>query len=329
MQLVSSNKTVDFDDVQEGRRVLELESKAIKVLADNLGADFSKAVDILFSVKGRVILTGMGKSGHIARKIGSTMASTGTPSTFVHPAEASHGDLGMVTNRDVIVALSNSGETSELSDILVYAKKYNVPIIGITSKDGSTLAKTADTKLILPKIEEACPLGLAPTTSTTLMIALGDALAVAVLKRKGFSASDFSMLHPGGKLGQKLMCVEKLMHQGADIPLVSRNSKMSDVLISMTAKGFGCTGVTDDFGNLVGIITDGDLRRHIENLLGKTAADVMSPKPKVTEAKILVEDAVAKMNSHSITSLFVVAKKDDAKPVGILHIHDCLRAGHG
>ena len=316
------------DDLYEARRVLAIEAQALEALALSLEDHFSTAVDLILNTKGRVILTGMGKSGHVAHKIAATFASTGTPSYFVHPAEASHGDLGMIADQDLIVALSNSGETSELSDILAYAKRYKIPLIGLTTNSSSTLAQTADVALALPKVEEACPLGLAPTTSTTMMMALGDALATAVLRRRGFSAADFGSLHPGGKLGQKLLRVEKLMHQGNSIPLIQVGASMQDALIEMTSKGFGCLGVLDKEKQLLGVITDGDLRRHISsNLLEKKVEEIMTIDPFVIVADMLAHEALAILNERGITNLFVVDMNNHKKICGIVHVHDCLRAG--
>lgn len=316
------------EDLIEARRVLEIESGALKVLGQTLTEHFSAAVDAILATQGRVILTGMGKSGHVANKIAATFASTGTPSYFVHPAEASHGDLGMIANQDLILALSNSGETSELSDILAYAKRYKIPLVGMTTNAASTLAKTADISLKIPRVEEACPLGLAPTTSTTMMMALGDALATAVLRRRGFSAADFGSLHPGGRLGQKLIRVERLMHKGKSMPLVLSGVLMQEALIDMTAKGFGCLGVIDAHCNLLGIITDGDLRRHIGSaLLDKKVEEIMTLNPLMIAPDLLAQEAIAIMNEKSITNLFVTENRNSRKPIGILHVHDCLRAG--
>lgn len=328
--LVNPKNAMNFNDVEEAQRVFALEAAGIQALSRSLGEDFTAAVERVLATRDRVILTGMGKSGHIGNKIASTLASTGTPSTFVHPAEASHGDLGMITKNDTIIALSNSGETSELSDILAYAKRHGVPIIGMTSKPNSTLATMADVALVLPKMEEACPLQLAPTTSTTMMMAYGDALATAVLKRRGFSAADFGSLHPGGKLGQRLMLVKKLMHSGDSIPLIQETASMKEALIQMTSKGFGCVGVLDALGVLSGMVTDGDLRRHMgDDLMGAKVVDIMTPNPQVISEAILAEEALARMNDRGITSFFVVATaaEKDRSPIGILHIHDCLRAG--
>lgn len=326
----NENLKVNLTDIEEARRVLALESQALEALSQTLGAEFTAAVDVIFQTTDRVIVTGMGKSGHVGNKIASTLASTGTPSTFVHPAEASHGDLGMITANDTILALSNSGETSELSDILAYAKRHGITLIGITSNGESTLDQTADVSLVLPKREEACPLGLAPTTSTTMMIALGDALATAVLKRRGFSATDFGSLHPGGKLGQRLMRVGKLMHKAPKMPLIPQDAPMEEALLKMTSQGFGCVGVVSEGGDLLGMVTDGDLRRHMgRDLMSSKVVDIMTKNPRVIHENILAEEALARMNQAGITSFFVVKndQESDRKPIGILHIHDCLRAG--
>jgi arabinose-5-phosphate isomerase len=314
-------------DLAAARRVLAAESEALSVLADRLGAQFSKALDLLTRGEGgRVIVTGMGKSGHVGRKIAATMASTGTPALYVHPGEASHGDLGMVTRHDALLALSNSGETSELTDIVTYSRRYGIPLVAITSRTESSLAEAADIALILPDVGEACPMGLAPTTSTTMMLALGDALAVALLERQGFSSTDFQVFHPGGKLGKQLLKVSSLMHKGDAVPLVAEDRAMGEVLLVMTQKSFGCVGVLDGQGHLIGIITDGDLRRHLDaSLFGRKAREVMTADPLTTRAGLLAAEALGVMNDKKITSLFVV--EDDRRPVGILHLHDCLRAG--
>ncbi|MBI2256290.1 MAG: KpsF/GutQ family sugar-phosphate isomerase [Proteobacteria bacterium] len=285
----------------------------------------AKALDILHGVTGRVIVSGMGKSGHVARKIAATMASTGTPAQFVHPAEASHGDMGMVTSADAVLALSNSGETAELADLITYSRRWHIPLIAITSRRQSTLGGAADVTLALPPTGEAGALGLAPTSSTTMMLAVGDALALGLLEAKGFSAEDFHRFHPGGKLGQKLLHVADLMHGGPEIPLVGKNTQMSLALIEMTSKTFGCVGVTDATGGLIGIITDGDLRRHMgADLLAHPVSAVMTAHPLTIAAQALAAEAVRIMNEKSITSLFVV---DGGKPAGIIRLHDCLRAG--
>lgn len=328
MQVAES--IVTLDDIQEARRVLTLEANALLHLSKQLGTEFSKAVDCIYRLSGRLIFTGIGKSGHVANKIASTLSGTGTPAFFVHPAEASHGDLGMIIKGDAILALSNSGETAELSDIIAYTRRHHIPLIGMTTGHNSTLAKNSDIVLLIPQVEEACPLGLAPTTSTTMMIALGDALATAVLKRRGFSVSDFRSLHPGGRLGQRLMKVEQLMHTGDNIPLVSLGTGMKNALLIMTSRGFGCVGVVDTQSELVGIITDGDLRRHLENdLLNALVDHVMTPNPRLIVKNAIAQEALARMNQYEITSFFVRDCETSSKPIGILHVHDCLRAGLG
>ncbi|MDD7314090.1 MAG: KpsF/GutQ family sugar-phosphate isomerase, partial [bacterium] len=277
--------------------------------------------------KGRIIVTGMGKSGHIARKIAATLASTGTPSFFVHPAEASHGDLGMVTNDDKIIAISNGGESRELSDILLYAKRYGIPLIAITKNPESTLGKAGDIVLKLPDDGEACPLGLAPTSSTTATLVLGDVLAIALMERKGFTKTDYKQRHPGGKLGAILQKVSDLMHKGDDMPIVNEDTPMQEALLVMTSKMLGCVGIIDNSGKLVGIITDGDLRRWLtSDVLNKKVSEVMTKNPKVVSPDILAAEALNIMNNtgRGITQLFAV---QDGKPVGIIHIHDCLRIG--
>jgi arabinose-5-phosphate isomerase len=273
-----------------------------------------------------VIVTGMGKSGLVGRKIAATLASTGTPALYVHPGEASHGDLGMVTERDALLALSNSGETAELTDIVTYSRRYDIPLVAITSRTESSLAEAADVALILPDVGEACPMGLAPTSSTTMMLGLGDALAVALLERKGFSSADFQIYHPGGKLGRQLLKVAALMHQGDAVPLVTEDRPMGDALLVMTQKSFGCVGVLDEQGRLAGIITDGDLRRHLDaSLFHRSAGEVMTRSPLTIRPGILAAEALRQMNERKITSLFVL--DETRHPVGILHLHDCLRAG--
>jgi arabinose-5-phosphate isomerase len=312
-------------DLASAKRVLALESEALQSLSASLNGDFIKALDILSAASGRVVVSGMGKSGHVGHKIAATLASTGTPAVFVHPAEASHGDLGMITDKDAVLALSNSGETAELSDLVAYTRRFAIPLVGITSKQSSSLGEASDVALVLPTMSEACPMGLAPTTSTTMMLALGDALAVALLERKGFTAADFQMLHPGGSLGRKLLKVCDLMHAGEELPVVSPDQAVADTLLVMTNKRFGCAGVVGADGKLMGIVTDGDLRRHMSGgMLSKTAVEIMTHNPKTVRSQILAAEALRLMNANSITTLFVV---DDGKPVGILHIHDCLRAG--
>lgn len=307
------------------RRVLRLEAAGIEALSRALDDSFGRAVALIEKATGRVIVTGMGKSGHIARKLAATLASTGTPSVFVHPAEASHGDLGMITEHDAVLAFSNSGETAELADLVNYCKRFGIALIGVTGRAGSALAEAADVTLLLPESPEACPMGLAPTTSTTVMLALGDALAVALLERKGFSADDFHVLHPGGKLGRRLLRVGHIMHSGEAMPIVDGTMVMAEALLVMTAKSFGCVGILGSDGRLEGIITDGDLRRHMAgDLLKLTARQVMTPSPKAIRPDALASEALGFMNARSITTLFVV---DDGRPVGIVHLHDVLRAG--
>jgi arabinose-5-phosphate isomerase len=321
----ASGNNAATDDLAVAQRVLHQEADALGRLADSLNGELLKALDILSAVTGRVIVTGMGKSGHIARKIAATLASTGTPAQFVHPAEASHGDLGMVTSHDAVLALSNSGDAPELSDILGYARRWNIPVIGITMRPESALGTAADVTLVLPKTAEAGKIGHVPTTSTTMMLALGDALAVCLVERKGFSLEDFRELHPGGKLGQVLVRVGNLMHVGEEVPLIGTDGVMSQALLIMTAKTFGCVGVTDQDGDLVGIVTDGDLRRHMgPDLLRERVGDVMTRGPLTIRANALAAEAVRVMNERSITSLFVV---DGNKPAGIVRLHDCLKAG--
>jgi arabinose-5-phosphate isomerase len=315
------------DPVAVGRRVLAAEAEALSAQAGALDGAFAAAVDLLFRAKGRIVCTGMGKSGHVARKIAATFASTGSQAFFVHPAEASHGDLGMIGETDVILALSKSGEVRELADVLAYASRFKIPLIGITAQADSALGRTADVVLKLADSAEATAEVNAPTTSTTLQIALGDALAVALLEQRGFKPQDFHVFHPGGKLGAMLRTVGDLMHTGEELPLVSPETSMREALLVMTGKRFGILGVQDADGRLVGAITDGDLRRHSEGLLDHAAGQVMTPGPKkAVPPDMLASEALALMSDPppSVTVLFVV---DDGRPVGILHVHDILRAG--
>ncbi|MFQ6018329.1 MAG: SIS domain-containing protein [Kiloniellaceae bacterium] len=312
-------------DLDAGRGVLRLEAKGLEALAKSLDDSFSRVLDILDAVTGRITVTGMGKSGHVARKIAATLASTGTPAQFVHPGEASHGDLGMIAPGDAVLALSFSGDTAELSDMIAYTRRFAIPLVAMTGKGRSALADSADATIILPRAPEAGPLGLAPTTSTTMMVALGDAIAIALLERKGFSARDFQVLHPGGSLGRKLLRVSDIMHGPEELPLCRPETPMAEAILVMTNRRFGCVGVTDETGLLRGIITDGDLRRHMDpGLLEFPAADVMTASPKTIRAQALAAEALGLMNACAITSLFVV---EDRRPIGILHMHDCLRAG--
>lgn len=319
----------EFSPRASARRTLLKEQQGLEqinvALDGPFGVAFENAVNLIDGTKGRVILSGVGKSGHIGRKIAATMASTGTPAQFVHATEASHGDLGMVTKQDLIIVLSHSGETSELKDMLMYSRRFNVNLIAITSNADSTLAKTADVALCMPKAPEACPRGLAPTTSTTMQLAIGDALAIALLEAKGFSAHDFHQFHPGGKLGAALSHAVDIMHKGDAVPVVGNDTIMSDALIVISEKSFGCVGVVDGQGEMIGVVTDGDLRRHMgPDLVTKSVQDVMTANPKTIGPQTLASVALETLNSMKITSLFVVEK---GKPVGIVHIHDLLRIG--
>ena len=294
-------------------------------MRDGLGNTFAAAVELIRAASGRVIVTGMGKSGHVGNKIASTLASTGTPAMFVHPAEASHGDLGMIAKGDVILALSWSGETAELKNLTDYSRRFRIGLIAMTANADSTLGKTADVVLTLPQAREACPHNLAPTTSSLMQLALGDALAIALLESHGFTALDFGMLHPGGKLGALLKTVRDLMHTGDAVPLAPLGTAMSDAILQMSAKGFGCVGITDAQGKLAGIITDGDLRRHMRNdLLNARVEDVMTKSPKTVRPDQLISETLDILNSMKVTALFAV---EDGKPVGVIHVHDLLRAG--
>lgn len=308
-----------------GARVLRTEGEALLLFAEALNDGFVAAVDLMFAARGRVIMSGMGKSGHVAKKIAATLASTGTPAYFVHPAEASHGDLGMITPDDVCVVLSNSGETSELSDIIAHTRRFGIPLIGVASKPQSTLLKAADVALVLPDAPEACAIGMAPTTSTTMTLALGDALAVAIMEKRGFRPTDFRTFHPGGKLGAQLLTVSQLMHTGDALPLTPASTPMSEALLIMTAKSFGVVGITDADTRLSGIITDGDLRRNLIGLMEKSASDVAYPSPRTIRPEALAVEALGVMNQKAISCLFVV--DETGIPVGLIHIHDCLRAG--
>ena len=315
--LLSANRTLKTE--AEGLRALE------EALSSDLGSAFCAALDLISGAAGRVVVTGMGKSGHIGNKIAATLASTGTPAFFVHPAEASHGDLGMVTRDDVVLALSWSGETSELQSTVFYSRRFRVPMIAMTSRGDSTLAKAADVALVLPAINEACPHGLAPTTSTIVQLALGDALAIALLENRGFSADDFRAFHPGGSLGASLMRVGEIMHAGKEMPLVPSGSPMQVAVEEISRKTFGCVGIVDGDGTLVGIITDGDIRRRLaDDLMNRSVDEVMTRDPKTVDIDTLLPTALELLNSAAITALFVIK---DAKPAGIIHMHDLLRVG--
>lgn len=320
----------DRDDIMAtGRRVLALEAEALSRFAGDLSGEFAAAVELMLAAKGRVIVSGMGKSGHVGRKIAATLASTGTPAHFVHPAEASHGDLGMITGQDVVLVLSNSGETRELADIVAHARRFKIPLIGVAARPGSTLLRRADIALPLPQAPEACSVGLAPTTSTTLTMALGDALAVALMTRRAFTPERFHAFHPGGTLGAQLVTVAELMTTGDGIPLIAEDARMSEALLVMSEKGFGVAGAVDDRGRLTGVITDGDLRRNMEGLLDRRAGDVATPAPRTIGPDALAQDALAEMNARPprITALFVIDPAGPGKPLGVIHMHDCLRAG--
>ena len=315
--------------IDSALRTLEAEGSGIEALSaalrDGLGAPFAAAIDLIRAAQGRVIVTGMGKSGHVGNKIASTFASTGTPAMFVHPAEASHGDLGMIAKGDVILALSWSGETAELKNLLDYSRRFRIGLIAMTANGESTLGKTADVVLTLPQAREACPHNMAPTTSSLMQLALGDALAIALLESHGFTALDFGMLHPGGKLGALLKTVSDFMHTGDSVPLAPLGTKMSDAILQMSAKGFGCVGIVDAQGKLAGIITDGDLRRHMRNdLLDARVDDVMTKAPKTVRPDQLISETLDILNSMKVTALFAVKA---GKPVGVIHVHDLLRAG--
>ncbi|MEP5631370.1 MAG: KpsF/GutQ family sugar-phosphate isomerase [Tateyamaria sp.] len=317
--------------IDTARDVIRAEADALTALADGLDGNFRVAIDLLLNAKGRVIVTGIGKSGHIARKIAATFASTGTPAHFVHPAEASHGDLGMVTRADLVLAISNSGEAPELANMIAFSRRFDIPLIGITKAPNSALGSQCDVVLRLPDLGEACGTGVVPTSSTTMTLALGDALAVALMKHRSFTAEHFRDFHPGGKLGAVLTKVTDLMHIGDALPLVNADTVMQEALIEISKKGFGVVGVTDANDALIGIITDGDLRRHMSNrFLDLKARDVMTTSPRTIVPDILAQEAVGIMNGQdggrSVTCLFVT-QPGTTKPLGLIHIHDCLRVG--
>lgn len=316
--------TLPFDAISVGRRVLSVEAEALTAMSLALSGPFAQAVELMFGAKGRIVCTGIGKSGHVARKIAATLASTGTSAMFVHATEASHGDLGMITASDVVLALSKTGETRELADITAFSKRFGIPLIALTAVPESALGRAADIVLEIPDAPEAADDLNAPTTSTTLQMALGDALAVTLLERRGFTPSDFRVFHPGGKLGAMLRTVTDLMHVGREVPVCHLDTAMPNALLEMSEKRFGCVGIVNAAGELVGMITDGDLRRHMLGLLDHTAGQVMTPNPVTINPNALAAEALKLMNDRSVTVLFVV----DAKcPVGILHVHDLLRAG--
>lgn len=320
--------SADLDPIAAGRRVLGIEAEALTALGGSLNESFAEAVRLILAATGRVIVSGMGKSGHVGAKIAATLASTGTPAQFVHPGEASHGDLGMVTTADVVLVLSNSGETAELADLIAHTRANGISLIGMASRAGSTLMQRADVGLVLPDVPEACLVGLAPTTSTTMMLALGDALAVALMEQRGFTPEDYRLFHPGGRLGARLARVAELMASGNAVPLVRADDPMTDVLLEITQKGLGLAVVVSSDGALAGIITDGDLRRNMDDLLSRKAADVMTPGPLTIDPQERAATGLRLMNEKKRTALIVRAP-DQAAPVGVLHIHDCLRAGLG
>lgn len=317
----------EISDIHVARQTIDREIEALKTMENSLDDTLGKVLDILQNTRGRVIVTGMGKSGHIGNKIAATMASTGTPAFFLHPSEASHGDLGMVTKDDSVIAISNSGESKELLDILTYCRRFSIPLIAITKNPDSSLGRNSDLILRLPDNKEACPLGLAPMSSTTATLVMGDILAAALMVRKGFTEDDFKLRHPGGKLGSILRHVSDIMHTGDEMPLISKDAIMQDALITMSEKMLGCVGIVDDNGDLIGMITDGDLRRWMSpNLISEKVSKVMTKNPRTITKDILIAEAVNVMNTtgNGITNVFVVENK---KPIGIVHIHDCLKAG--
>ena len=310
-------------EIKTGRQVIDIEIKALNLLKNFISKDFVKVVNLLLKNKGKIIVSGIGKSGHIASKIASTLSSVGSPSFYIHPSEANHGDLGMLEKKDAVILISNSGETSELINLILYCKKLGIPIISITSELDSTLSRESNLNLLIPKNIEACPLELAPTSSTTCTLALGDALAVTLLKKKKFTESDFRELHPGGKLGQMLSEVKDVMKMNLNIPLIAESKKMSYAILEMTSKGEGCVGVVSTKNELIGIITDGDIRRNMNpKLLDKNVKEIMTRKPKTLSPNTLISKALKIMNEESITNIFITKQK---KPIGIIHMHDILK----
>ena len=302
--------------------VLHQEADALCLLADSLNSAFDEAVDCLLNISGRIAVTGMGKSGHVARKVAATLSSTGSPAFFIHPAEASHGDLGMISSGDAVIAFSNSGETQELSDIILYAARHRLPLIAVTKRQDSLLGRNADYVLLLPDVKEACPIGCAPTTSTTMQLALGDAIALTLLQTRGFTPEDFREFHPGGKLGKKLQQVRDIMHVGDAMPLASVSSSMGDIICLISGKGFGAAGIVDEHNNLVGFISDGDLRRHMSsNLLEKSPEEIMSKNPFSLSPDCLAAKALALLNERKISSSFVLS---NGRIVGFIHLHDLI-----
>jgi arabinose-5-phosphate isomerase len=317
-----------FDPIESARRVIMIERAGLDALAQAIDADFSATIGLVQGLKGRLICSGVGKSGHVARKIAATLASTGTPAYYVHPTEASHGDLGMITSNDAVLALSKSGETRELGDLIAYCRRFSVPLIGMSANAQSTLGRAADFRLTVPDAEEACGETRAPTTSTTLMMAMGDALAVGLLESRGFTATDFKTFHPGGALGAALATLADIMHRDASMPLIAENAVMSEVLIEMSAKSFGCVGVTSADGRLAGIITDGDLRRHMgDGLINQSAGSVMTPDPRTGHAGMLAADALREMTAGTSKIMQLFVTDEGGRPEGLVHLHDLLRIG--
>lgn len=311
--------------IESAIQTIKTEIEGLQSLMENFDENYVEAIDLILNCQGKVVISGMGKSGHIGNKIAATLASTGTPAFFVHPGEASHGDLGMISQNDIVILLSNSGETKELKDIIYYCKRFEIPIIGIIRRKESELTKQSTVALVLPPIPEANEVN-APTTSTTMMLALGDAIAVSLIDAKKFNASNFGVFHPGGKLGSKFLKVSELMRKDKDLPLVDENQRMSEVLVEMTSKHLGCAGVLNETNKLIGIITDGDLRRHISNnFLENSAKEVMTKDPKTIFDNMLAVEAIAIMNKNRITNMFVV--NEENKAIGILHLQDCLKVG--
>lgn len=312
-------------DILSAVKTIDTEIEAINELKKLLNGNLTQTLDLIQNSKGRVILTGMGKSGHIAKKIAASLASTGTPSFFIHPAEASHGDLGMITNDDVIIAISNSGESRELIDVLNYSKRFGIKLIAITKNAQSSLGKAGDIVLLLPSSKEACPLGLAPTSSTTATLVLGDIITVALIERNKFSKAQFNQRHPGGKLGSILQRVQDLMHTGSEMPILDENSTLNQLIIEMTSKRLGCVGLINKNGELTGIFTDGDLRRCINHDIKETkAAEIMTKNPITTTKETFASEIIKIMNQKQITNMFVI---ENNKPVGTIHIHDLLKNG--
>ena len=309
-----------------GRQVVETEAAALHALAATLDSRFEDVVRMLLASRGRVIATGIGKSGYVARKVAATLASTGTPALYVHPAEAAHGDLGMIMPGDVLLAFSNSGNTAELLPVLHHAARLGLKVVGVAGRADSTMGRAATHLLLLPRVDEACPANLAPTTSTVMMMSLGDALAMTLARARGMSRAGFEALHPGGTIGKRLMRVAAVMHRET-MPLVRDTAAMADVIVTMTSCSFGIAGVIDGEGALVGVVTDGDLRRHIEHLMQASARDVMTAHPVWVSPGSFVEDALATMNSHKITAMFVIEEDDGHRPIGLVHVHDFLRLG--